>query len=90
MKQEKDFEDHLHAVQQLPKWELENDLYDAVIHRIEIRKESQNVRWMAAASVLILLFSGMMIFTGIKKKQEFTELQWKQLSNNYAVNNLNY
>jgi TATA-box binding protein (TBP) (component of TFIID and TFIIIB) len=90
MKEEQSLEDHLGAVQNLPKWELNKDLFDTILQRLEEKEQVVNIRWMAAASVLILLFSGMMIIAGVKKKHEFAQIQMELLSKNYAVNNLNY
>jgi hypothetical protein len=84
MKEEQSLEDHLGAVQNLPKWELNKDLFDTILQRLEEKEQVVNIRWMAAASVLILLFSGMMIIAG------FAQIQMELLSKNYAVNNLNY
>jgi hypothetical protein len=90
MKEEQNLEDHLHAVQNLPKWELNKDLFDTILQKVEEKEQVVNIRWMAAASVMILLFSGMMILAGVKKKQEFAQIQLELLSENYAVNILNY
>jgi hypothetical protein len=90
MREEQNLEDHLRAVENLPKWELKKDLFDSILQKVEEKERIQNVRWVTAASVLILLFSGMMIFSVFKKKQEFAEIQLEQLSKNYVVNNLNY
>jgi len=90
MKEEQNLEDHLHAVQNLSKWELNKDLFDTILQKVEENEQVVNIRWMAAASVLILLFSGMMITAGVKKQQEFALIQLEQLSKNYAINHLNY
>lgn len=92
MKSEKELEDYLKTIQGLSTWKLEHDLTDQVLLRIKDKEKEQNaaIQWLAAASILVCLLSGLLFLAGLKEKQEFANNQQKAVSNMYAINNLNY
>lgn len=92
MKAQNLLDDHLKAIHGLPKWTIEHDLGDKVLSRMRQREQVQinSIQSLVAASILVCLLSGLLFLAGLKEQQEVTNKQLKQISNIYAVNNLNY
>jgi hypothetical protein len=92
MKSEKELDDYLKTIQGLSTWKLEHDLTDPVIGKIKEKVKDQNTttQWLAAASVLICMLSGLLFLAGLKEKQALASYQLKEVSKMYAINNLNY
>jgi heme/copper-type cytochrome/quinol oxidase subunit 3 len=87
MKKDQQIDEYIQAIKGLGNWESNIDFSADLFIRI---KEKKTVRWMAAASILAFIFSGLMLTAYSKNKQEITKTKMEKMAEIYAVNTLNY
>ncbi|MHA8088013.1 hypothetical protein [Aquirufa sp. Wall-65K1] len=85
MKDDQQFEEYLKLIKDLEKWELSSSFQDELFTRMKESEQKKSIRWMAAASILALLFSSIILIANEKNKQKVAIIQLEQISKTYAT-----
>jgi hypothetical protein len=88
MKEDK-LDEQLQILQGL-QWKNQTDVLDHFFDKILEKEQNESMRWMAAASFVAILFSGMLFYAGKHTQLEIAQIQLESVAKSYAVNNLNY
>jgi DNA-binding MurR/RpiR family transcriptional regulator len=86
---EEPLDEHLRVLQGL-QWKNQTNVLDQLFERLHEKEQNESMRWMAAASFVAILFSGMLFYAGKHAQQEITQIQLESVAKSYAVNNLTY
>lgn len=72
------------------QWKNQTEVFDHLFDTMQEKEQNESMRWMAAASFVALIFSGILFYTGKHTQQEIAQIQLESVARSYAVNNLNY
>lgn len=86
---EDSFEEPWNALKGL-HWQNQTDVLDRLFDAIQAKEQRESLRWMAATSLIVLLFSGILFMAGKEAQEEIEQNQIDAVAKAYAVNNVNY
>ena len=72
------------------QWKNQTDVLDHLFDILQEKEQNESMRWMAAASFVAILFSGMLFYAGKHAQQEITQIQLESVAKTYNVNLLTY
>lgn len=72
------------------QWKNQTDVLDLMFERLNEKEQNESMRWMAAASFVAILFSGMLFYAGKHTQQEIAQIKFETIAKTYNVNLLTY